>query len=63
MSELYLHSSNTPPWHGAQLKHRDFTFTDRQDTYKQAGMIIFNLRLGHNGLNLDWRKKKTVVTF
>jgi hypothetical protein len=25
--ELYLHSSNTPPWRGAQLKHRDnFTF-------------------------------------
>jgi hypothetical protein len=26
--ELYLHSPNTPSWHGAQLKHRDkFTFT------------------------------------
>jgi hypothetical protein len=26
--ELYLHSSNTPSWRGAQLKHRDnFTFT------------------------------------
>jgi hypothetical protein len=26
--ELYLHSLNTPPWRGAQLKHRDnFTFT------------------------------------
>jgi hypothetical protein len=26
--ELYLHSPNTPPWRGAQLKHRDsFTFT------------------------------------
>jgi hypothetical protein len=26
--ELYLHSPNTPPWCGAQLKHRDnFTFT------------------------------------
>jgi hypothetical protein len=26
--ELYLHSLNTPPWSGAQLKHRDnFTFT------------------------------------
>jgi hypothetical protein len=25
--ELYLHSPNTPPWRGAQLKHRDdFTF-------------------------------------
>jgi hypothetical protein len=25
--ELYLHSSNTPPWRGAQFKHRDnFTF-------------------------------------
>jgi len=25
--ELYLHSPNTPPWCGAQLKHRDdFTF-------------------------------------
>jgi hypothetical protein len=25
--ELHLHSPNTPPWHGAQLKHRDnFTF-------------------------------------
>jgi hypothetical protein len=25
--ELYLHSNNTPSWHGAQLKHRDnFTF-------------------------------------
>jgi hypothetical protein len=24
--ELYLHSLNTPSWHGAQLKHRD-TFT------------------------------------
>jgi hypothetical protein len=25
--ELYLHSSNTPSWRGAQLKHRDnFTF-------------------------------------
>jgi hypothetical protein len=25
--ELYLHSSNTPPWRGGQLKHRDnFTF-------------------------------------
>jgi hypothetical protein len=25
---LYLHSPNTPSWHGAQLKHRDnFTFT------------------------------------
>jgi hypothetical protein len=25
--ELYLHSPNTPPWHAAQLKHRDnFTF-------------------------------------
>jgi hypothetical protein len=25
---LYLHSPNTPPWRGAQLKHRDnFTFT------------------------------------
>jgi hypothetical protein len=21
--QLYLHSPNTPPWHGAQLKHRD----------------------------------------
>jgi hypothetical protein len=21
--ELYLHSSNTPPWRGGQLKHRD----------------------------------------
>jgi len=26
--ELYIHSPNTPPWRGAQLKHRDnFTFT------------------------------------
>jgi hypothetical protein len=26
--ELYLHSPNTPSWHGAQLKFRDnFTFT------------------------------------
>jgi hypothetical protein len=26
--ELYLHSPNTPPWRGAQFKHRDnFTFT------------------------------------
>jgi hypothetical protein len=26
--ELYLHSPNTPSWHGAQLKHWDnFTFT------------------------------------
>jgi hypothetical protein len=26
--ELYLHSPNTPPWRGDQLKHRDtFTFT------------------------------------
>jgi hypothetical protein len=26
--ELYLHSPNTPSWHGAQLKHRkNFTFT------------------------------------
>jgi hypothetical protein len=26
--ELYLHSPNTPPWCGADLKHRDnFTFT------------------------------------
>jgi hypothetical protein len=26
--ELYLHSPNTPPWRGAQLKHRDnFIFT------------------------------------
>jgi hypothetical protein len=26
--ELYLHSPNTPPWRGAQLKHGDnFTFT------------------------------------
>jgi hypothetical protein len=25
--ELYLHSPNTPSWLGAQLKHRDFTFT------------------------------------
>jgi len=25
--DLYLHSSNTPSWRGAQLKHRDnFTF-------------------------------------
>jgi len=25
--ELYLHFPNTPPWRGAQLKHRDnFTF-------------------------------------
>jgi hypothetical protein len=28
--ELYLYSLNTPPWRGAQLKHRDnFTFTFR----------------------------------
>jgi hypothetical protein len=28
LMELYLHSLNTPSWHGAQLKHRDnFTFT------------------------------------
>jgi len=26
-SELYLHSSNTPSWRGAQLKHWDY-FTD-----------------------------------
>jgi hypothetical protein len=27
-AELYLHSPNTPPWRGAQLKSRDnFTFT------------------------------------
>jgi hypothetical protein len=26
--ELYLHSTNTPSWRGAQLKHSDnFTFT------------------------------------
>jgi hypothetical protein len=26
--KLYLHSLNTPPWRGAQLKHRDnFTFS------------------------------------
>jgi hypothetical protein len=26
--ELYLHSPNTPSWHGAQLKYRDrFIFT------------------------------------
>jgi hypothetical protein len=32
--ELYIHSPNTPPWLGAQLKHRDnFTFT-RHDTQK-----------------------------
>jgi len=35
--ELYLHSSNTPSWRGAQLKHRDnftftFTFTDYHST-------------------------------
>jgi hypothetical protein len=31
--ELYLHSPNTPSWHGAQLNHRDnFTFTLWWDT-------------------------------
>jgi len=25
--ELYLNSPNTPSWRGAELKHRDFTFT------------------------------------
>jgi hypothetical protein len=24
---LYIQSPSTPPWRGAQLKHRDFTFT------------------------------------
>jgi hypothetical protein len=24
--ELYLHSSNTPPWHGAQLRKKKYIF-------------------------------------
>jgi hypothetical protein len=35
MSELYLHSPNTPPWRGAQLKHRDiFNFYRRESDPK-----------------------------
>jgi hypothetical protein len=41
--ELYFHSSNMPPWHGAQLqkkKHRDnFTFTFTF-TFKQQLLIL-----------------------
>jgi hypothetical protein len=35
--ELYIHSPNTPSWHGAQLKHRDnFTFTLLDDEWSAS---------------------------
>jgi hypothetical protein len=36
--KLYLHSPNTPPWRGAQLKHRDLYFTK----YKETTLLIIN---------------------
>jgi uncharacterized membrane protein YqjE len=46
--ELYLHSPNTPSWHGAQLKHRDnFTFYLVQaDIHK----VYFNINMKKSNL-------------
>jgi hypothetical protein len=38
--ELYLHSPNTPPWRGAQLKHRgNFTFYRFYDKFVNLDSI------------------------
>jgi hypothetical protein len=38
--ELYLHPSNTPLWHGAQLNYRDiFTFCLIDPSYKLLGVL------------------------
>jgi hypothetical protein len=40
--ELYLHSPNTPSWHGAQLKHRDnFTFTSSKNLHHRTCSVYF----------------------
>jgi hypothetical protein len=37
----YLHSPNTPPWRGAQLKHRDsFTFTSQMRVTRVVAMPV-----------------------
>jgi hypothetical protein len=46
---LYIHSPNTPPWRGAQLKHRDkFTFYPPP---KITGEVIVLNGLKSNPLN------------
>jgi hypothetical protein len=39
--ELYLHSPNTLPWRGAQLKHREnFTFTFTFTRIESNGLLL-----------------------
>jgi hypothetical protein len=56
--ELYVHSPNTPPWRGAQLKHRDnlnftFTFTLPDRFTRRESVLLYPVgsRLGglHSG--------------
>jgi hypothetical protein len=49
--DLYLHSSNTPSWRGAQLKHRDnftFTFTNSGTSPDRSVGIVTSLRAGRS---------------
>jgi hypothetical protein len=50
--ELYLHSSNTPSWRGAQLKHRDnftFAFTNFNKSRDSSVCIATRLRAVKSG--------------
>jgi hypothetical protein len=41
--ELYLHSPNTPPWRGAQLKHRDnLTFYLYWMTFPKYNLLLLS---------------------
>jgi hypothetical protein len=61
--ELYLHSPNTPSWHGAQLKHRDiFTFTYIHSSLQV--MHSFRVLLIERRSNyFEVKKKKNFYTF
>jgi hypothetical protein len=56
--ELYLHSPTTPPWRGAQLKHKDnFTFTFKNIIALSGEWTLNPWNQGHQ---LDWKLKETV---
>jgi hypothetical protein len=57
--ELYLHSPSTPPWRGAQLKHRDnftFTISEHISLFHQFGISKRSWELSN-----EYNFKKLVV--
>jgi len=52
-SELYLHSTNTPSWWGAQFKQKTFTFNFITDNRHSQYHVLVTIRFKH--LERQWK--------